>query len=215
MTHKMTKMIALASFLLAGTTTVSFANTLHDNKVLRNSNGVPVVTENANNCVRTNWETENNINPCKVDPVTTHSDARLLKSEDKTVTFDFDSAQLDNTAKAQLDKLAQSLHNSSDIQEVTIMGYTDRLGNDQYNKSLSVERAKAVQSYLAEQGYISTKVAEMRGYGELNPVKNCSDAATGSSLISCLEPNRRVEVEITFTEPMQQTSAYTPADQLK
>ncbi|MES2535525.1 MAG: OmpA family protein [Pseudomonadota bacterium] len=109
-----------------------------------------------------------------------------------TELFAFDSATL-RMPQPKLDAIADALSGSSGSDNLTITGYTDRLGSDQYNQKLSQERADAVKAYLAGKGINASRM-NAQGKGESNPVVQCSQK-NRAALIQCLEPNRRVEVE--------------------
>ncbi len=109
-----------------------------------------------------------------------------------TELFAFDSSQLRMPQK-KLDEIAEALGRNSDVSNVVITGYTDRLGTDKYNQALSERRANAVKSYLTNKGISSGRMSAV-GKGESNPVVTCTDKKL-ATLIQCLEPNRRVEVE--------------------
>ena len=76
---------------------------------------------------------------------------------------------------------------------VTIAGYTDRLGSDEYNVELSQRRANAVKSYLVGKGVAADRLIAV-GKGKVDPIVHCDNSAR-SALIKCLEPNRRVVIE--------------------
>ena len=75
-------------------------------------------------------------------PVT---NAVATSSTDTYVFFAFDSAELDNRAKAELDKLGQN-----GIYD--IVAFASNEGNLEYNKALSQRRADAVKKYLEDRG---------------------------------------------------------------
>ena len=56
------------------------------------------------------------------------------------------------------------------------------------------ERAKAVGDYLGSKGVDKTKIRTI-GMGEKQPVAQC-DQKDMKALIACLQPNRRVEVQV-------------------
>ena len=109
-----------------------------------------------------------------------------------TELFEFDKATL-RMPQPKLDEIAAALSRDTSIDRVTITGYTDRLGSDEYNLRLSQRRAAAVKDYLVKKGVAAARLAAV-GKGKANPVVECHDADR-AKLIKCLEPNRRVEVE--------------------
>lgn len=106
--------------------------------------------------------------------------------------FGFDSAVL-ALPQPKLDQIANALNADTQVNNVVITGYADRLGSKPYNLKLSQKRADAVKSYLTEKG-VSSKRLTAEGKGEENPVVECKNTKR-AALIKCLEPNRRVEVE--------------------
>ncbi len=106
--------------------------------------------------------------------------------------FGFDSATL-RMPQNKLDEIANALSRDTQVNNVVISGYTDRLGSDKYNQALSQRRADAVKDYLTGKGVASNRLSA-QGKGESNPVVQCSQTKR-AALIQCLEPNRRVEVE--------------------
>ena len=121
--------------------------------------------------------------------------------------FDFDKATLRPEGKAKMDDLVSKLAGVS-LEVIIAVGYTDRLGGDAYNQTLSQKRAQAVKDYLVSKGIEPNRVYT-EGKGKANPVKQCPDpSAKGEvknrkGLIDCLQPNRRVEVEVVGTRPVR------------
>ena len=116
-----------------------------------------------------------------------------------TELFDFNKAVLSQAAQAKLDaEVVAKLGGFATIQFVNVNGHTDRLGSPQYNQKLSEKRAVAVKAYLVSKGVDGSKI-ETYGFGKTNPVKSCPDQRDRKALIACLEPNRRVEVEVQGT----------------
>jgi OOP family OmpA-OmpF porin len=75
---------------------------------------------------------------------------------------------------------------------VEVRGYTDRLGTDAYNFNLSQRRAEAVKAELIAQG-LPAETIRAEGLGSQDPIVQCSNGSR-SSVIACLQPNRRVEI---------------------
>ena len=109
-----------------------------------------------------------------------------------TELFAFDSAVL-KMPQPKLDEIATALKANSSVTNVTISGYTDRLGSDKYNLKLSDKRANSVRDYLVNVGVAANRITAV-GKGEANPVVECK-MKKRAELIQCLEPNRRVEVD--------------------
>ena len=109
-----------------------------------------------------------------------------------TELFAFDSAEL-RMPQNRLDEIASALGSNASTGDIVITGYTDRIGSDRYNQKLSERRALAVKTYLASRGMEANRL-KAQGKGEADPVVVCTDKKL-PALISCLEPNRRVEVE--------------------
>ncbi len=116
--------------------------------------------------------------------------------------FDFDKATLKPLGKQKLDELAAKIQGMN-VEVVVATGYTDRIGSDKYNDRLSLRRAQAVKSYLVSKGVDSSKVYT-EGKGKRNPVTTGCNQKNRKQLISCLAPDRRVEVEVVGTQQVQQ-----------
>ncbi len=117
--------------------------------------------------------------------------------------FTFAKADVHAEGKAQLDTLAKELK-STQFQTVTVEGHTDRLGTAAYNQSLSNRRAETVKNYLVQSGGVDASKITSIGKGETEPVTkpgDCKGNKPTPKLIACLQPDRRVEVEVVGTQP--------------
>jgi outer membrane protein OmpA-like peptidoglycan-associated protein len=103
------------------------------------------------------------------------------------VLFDTGKAQLNPGSARKLDQLAQFLNDHPE-RRVQIDGFTDSVGSDSYNMSLSQERAETVKSSLVSRGVDRSRIGS-QGYGKSFPVAT-NDESGGRQL------NRRVEVVI-------------------
>jgi outer membrane protein OmpA-like peptidoglycan-associated protein len=103
------------------------------------------------------------------------------------VLFEFGRAEIKPAAQTSIAKLAHYLNQHPD-RRVLIEGFTDSVGSDSANLTLSQRRSQAVAEALRAQGVDPTRVAT-RGYGEAYPV--ASNSSTSDRAM-----NRRVEVYI-------------------
>jgi len=119
-----------------------------------------------------------------------------------TVPFKFNQYVLTPDAQDDLDKLAQGLKSSRRF-FVAVEGYTDDVGNKQYNEVLSRRRADSVAEYLVAKHDIPIYRIHMIGLGEEKP------AEEGHSRTARAK-NRRVEVKV-FTADQVTASLDEPA----
>ncbi|MCG6866882.1 MAG: OmpA family protein [Thiogranum sp.] len=181
------------------------------------------VDDSANSVVRTGygdclhtgrWSVPNAIAECDPEIVAKRDAADVAAVEVIMVTkenpvrlqadtlFAFDSADLTSNGKAALnDMLGKLTAESLQNQKLEIRGYTDEIGTDAYNLDLSKRRAAAVRDYLVSQGMVPSFIS-MQGLGKADPVVDCA-GKRGATLIECLGPNRRTEIEFSAVEVMQ------------
>ena len=109
--------------------------------------------------------------------------------------FDFDKAVLRAEGKAMLDELVKTL------EVILAVGHTDRIGSAAYNQKLSLRRAAAAKKYLTDKGIEPSRVY-VDGKGKTQPVTKPGDCKgkRSKALIACLQPDRRVDVEVTGTK---------------
>lgn len=101
-----------------------------------------------------------------------------------SILFEFDSAELKADAFASLDEILTAI-SALNVSSVIIEGHTDSRGSDEYNLSLSAERARAVTAYF--EGQNPNSVYDERGFGESRPI---ADNATDDGRAK----NRRVDI---------------------
>ena len=113
--------------------------------------------------------------------------------------FDFDKAIVRADGKAKLDELVDKLK-QVDVETVIAVGYTDRIGSNAYNLKLSKRRADAVKEYLVSRGVPADRIYA-EGKGKQNPVTRPGQCKgrTSARVIECLQPDRRVEIEVIAT----------------
>jgi outer membrane protein OmpA-like peptidoglycan-associated protein len=121
-----------------------------------------------------------------VEPQAPASEVITLNDAGK-VLFDFDKSDLTAAARSQLDGLMGKLSHAN-VASIRVVGHTDSVGTDAYNKGLSERRASSVVEYLLTQGLAPEKLTS-EGKGESEPV---ADNETDEGRAQ----NRRVELHI-------------------
>jgi OmpA-OmpF porin, OOP family len=116
------------------------------------------------------------------------------------VLFEFGKAELRPSGQQKLDELASTAQ-GAEVDRIVIVGNADRIGSDKYNQDLSERRAQAVKDYIAQKGVAQDRViAEGRGESQSVTGDQCKhmgpDRKSNSKLVSCLQPDRRVEIEV-------------------
>lgn len=112
--------------------------------------------------------------------------------------FDFDQATVKSAGRQDLDKFAADIK-GTDYETIEVAGHTDRLGRVAYNQKLSTRRAEAVKTYLINSAGIPAAKINAIGKEASQPVTKADECRGGKAtkkLITCLQPDRRVEVEV-------------------
>ena len=101
--------------------------------------------------------------------------------------FEYDSANLEPSANSSLQEVATCLTTGPLAgRKVELVGQTDPLGNDEYNKKLGRSRAQAVQDFLTQ-----------RGVSQANLVtSSMGEARADSSDPSAWPSERRVDIRL-------------------
>ena len=122
---------------------------------------------------------------------------------DADTLFDFDKAVLRPEGRDALDAFIGKIRDITP-ETITAVGHTDRIGSEEYNQRLSEERVGAVKAYLVSRGINSNRM-HTEARGESQPVTKPGECVSGPSakLIACLQPDRRVEVEVIGTPVAQ------------
>ena len=113
--------------------------------------------------------------------------------------FGFGKTTLKPTGQRALDKFVADLKGSK-YDVINVTGHTDRIGSKAFNMKLSQRRAEAVRTYLMGTLGIAADKISATGEGEAYPMTKpdeCKGKKATKKLISCLAPDRRVEVEVT------------------
>jgi outer membrane protein OmpA-like peptidoglycan-associated protein len=117
----------------------------------------------------------------------TRETARGLIVNINDVLFDFNKYTLKPGAREKLAKVSGILLAYPGL-KIQLEGHTDSIGTDEYNMTLSQQRADAVHQYLVSQGVPDTNLTAI-GLGKADPVAtNDTDAGR--------QQNRRVEMVV-------------------
>jgi OOP family OmpA-OmpF porin len=111
--------------------------------------------------------------------------------------FDFDRSALHAQGRRDLDAFVGELRRVQ-YDRIEVVGHTDRLGSGAYNAALSRRRAVAVAAHLAAAGIPADRITSS-GAGEADPLTattDCRGKAATPALIACLQPDRRVDVQV-------------------
>ena len=117
----------------------------------------------------------------------TKDTARGLIVSMPDVLFDFNKYTLKPEARERLARISGIVLAYPDL-HLNIEGYTDSIGSDEYNQTLSEKRAATVRDYLVTSG-VSINNVIAQGFGKADPVADNSTAA-GRKL------NRRVDMVV-------------------
>jgi OOP family OmpA-OmpF porin len=112
--------------------------------------------------------------------------------------FAFGMSDVQPAGRRALDAFAAELKGDQ-FEVITVTGYTDRIGSQAYNVKLSQRRAEAVKSYLVETAGIPADKVNAQGADGSDPVtkpEDCPGTKRTPKLIACLQPDRRVDVEV-------------------
>jgi outer membrane protein OmpA-like peptidoglycan-associated protein len=113
---------------------------------------------------------------------------------DSQLLFDFGKWDLKQANKNDLQKLAETLSEYPET-EVLIVGHTDNVGSNSFNRTLSKKRAASVSSQLSAMGVKNNRLIIL-GKGESQPTVSNDTEISRSQ-------NRRVEIAIYANEKMK------------
>lgn len=112
--------------------------------------------------------------------------------------FDFNEANLEPSELWRINRIADKIKLAKKLEEVVLVGHTDRLrsdGHPERNQILSEKRANSIKKYLVSKGVPADKI-HASGAGSSQPLVQCSTKPSKDKQIICLQPNRRVEITI-------------------
>jgi OOP family OmpA-OmpF porin len=110
------------------------------------------------------------------------------------VFFDFDKYDLRPESATELNRVIMFLNDYPNV-EIELGAHTDSKGGDDYNQTLSHNRAKSCMDYIIHVGKIAAGRVSFKGYGESKPVAPNANA-DGTDNPDGRQLNRRVEFTI-------------------
>lgn len=172
-----------------------------------------VVTDGSGDCVYTHyWTPQDALVTCADQVVTVVEKEPVVFAAMEPVVptlqqvtldvdtyFEFDQATLKPAGEEKLNDLIQILGGYDELLEVHITGHADRIGAENYNRELAYDRASTVMRHLVENSALNPDLLTVFSRGEDNPQVSC-EGMRGQSLIDCLAPNRRVDIDIRAAE---------------
>jgi outer membrane protein OmpA-like peptidoglycan-associated protein len=110
----------------------------------------------------------------------------IERVDELIIYFDFDLANIEAKEITKLNSLIEMIHSGS---MVMIVGHTDHVGTKDYNKDLSIKRAKAVKDWLLQNTQIKSTQIDLKFKGESELLNNGTDPKERAL-------NRRVTVKV-------------------
>lgn len=125
---------------------------------------------------------------------------RTVLTLNGSILFATNKSELLPTATHRLQQVVDAL--KEDKRNITIVGHTDSVGNDDKNMALSQKRADAVKTFLTTHGIPGDRV-QSKGMGESQPIADNNSAEGRAN-------NRRVEIVLDSPGSSSQTNPTNP-----
>lgn len=122
----------------------------------------------------------------------------------RDIFYDFDKYYIRDEASKDLDRLAALMQQFPSMR-IELSSHTDSRGTDEYNNTLSKNRAKAAKEYLVNKGIAKERVVAI-GYGEQRLRNNCKNGVNCSEYEH--QRNRRTEVLLTAFDQAEYIKVY-------
>ncbi|MBK5271933.1 MAG: OmpA family protein [Bacteroidia bacterium] len=122
-------------------------------------------------------------------PLVTEEVKKKVDYAANNILFITASYKLSGKSFKGLDEVVKILNDYPDM-NLAIDGHTDNVGNDEYNQTLSDNRANAVKEYFISKGISEGRITSA-GHGETMPIADNKTAAGR-------QKNRRVEMKLNY-----------------
>ncbi len=107
----------------------------------------------------------------------------------KNILFVTGSAKLQSKSYKGLNDVVKIMQENAEM-KLEIDGHTDNVGSDEYNQTLSDDRAASVRAYIVSKGIDESRIRSA-GHGETMPIADNKTAAGR-------QQNRRVEMKLSY-----------------
>jgi OOP family OmpA-OmpF porin len=145
--------------------------------------------------------------PVAAEPVAAAPVAPVVVTENVTfdadVLFDSGKSELRPAGRESLDAFVGK-YADLESKSIVAIGHADRMGSEASNQALSEARVSTVKSYLVSKGMSADRI-QTSAVGETQPsaeTVDCKDANNKAN-IACLQPDRRVMIEISGSRTAQ------------
>ena len=115
----------------------------------------------------------------QLDPVPEEPKVAQIREK---ILFAFDSYKLDAEAESIVEKVAKLMKDNPDTL-LALKGHTDHYGSDEYNQTLSENRANAVKDSLIYEGVPADSIISVEGFGKTQLIPNLSNRENRRVLI--------------------------------
>jgi outer membrane protein OmpA-like peptidoglycan-associated protein len=122
----------------------------------------------------------------------------------RNIFYDFDKYDIREEASKDLDRLAALMQQFPSM-KIELSSHTDSRGTNEYNNTLSTNRAKSAKAYLVKKGIAEDRVVAI-GYGEQRLRNKCTDGSNCSEYEH--QRNRRTEVLLTAFDQAEYIKVY-------
>lgn len=137
-------------------------------------------------------------------PVVVPIEQKVILGADGTFAINrYNLGDLRPGGKTKIDNMLDSLvQNKVNVSNIEITGHADYLGSEKRRQFLSEQRAATIKQYILSTGKLSIQPSQIMTSGRSSNepvVTNCSAKSKRQVLINCLEPNRRIEINLRGT----------------
>ncbi len=109
-------------------------------------------------------------------------------STEPSYRFSTGSSELTSETLANLQESLRILKRYEDIR-IKVHGHSDSCLGEEMSQEVSLQRAKAVEKYLLENGVNSSRITEVRGYGSTRPMEPVPPGECATSTSNRAEVN--------------------------